>query len=65
MKINLKLIDKKVVYDNIDALFISFDSTLVLIHKGGETFPIEKQNITSIKVESDKLKKEEKDANTS
>ena len=66
MKITINLNDKKVVYDDIDSLFIPFDNEPVLVHKEGETFPFtDKKNIISIKVESTKLKKEEKDANTS
>jgi len=65
MKAIIKLTDKKVVYDDIDTLFIPFDDNPVLIHKGCETFPHNKRQILSIKVESIKFKKEEKDEDTS
>jgi len=66
MKVTINLIDKKVVYDNIDSLFIPFDKEPVLIHKEGETSAFKSTgNIVSIKVESTKLKKEKKNANSS
>jgi len=65
MRVSIKMADKKVVYDNVNTLFIPFDDSPVLIHEAGDTFPVEKLNISSIKVESDKLKKEEENANTS
>jgi len=66
MRATIKLSDKKVVYDDVDSLFIPFDNEPILIHKNGDTFPItDKTNISYIKVEDTKLKKEEKNGDTS
>lgn len=62
MRATLKFGDKTVVHDNVNSLFFSFSETHLLIHKDGETFPIDKTLLKSVKVEAINLKKEEVDA---
>ena len=62
MKLTLEFGDKRVVHDNVDSLFFSFSEVHLLVHKNGETFPIELKQLKSIKAETTKLKKEGIDA---
>ena len=52
MKITVQLADKKVVYEDIDSLFIPFSNNPILVHKDGSTTPlIHKNSMVSIKAE--------------